>query len=128
MAGDSNSWTSRSNRYKPVKKNVQNFFISMKSVHLMLIICLCYLHCKKLIFTALFLPFFCLVKIAHLGQGQFWPSVTCQILIKFSFLESLWHKETDCTSFARKKNANFLQTCQRKFAHFLFFLIKNQVN
>ena len=31
---------------------------------------------------------------------MFWPTSTCQILIKFSFLESLWHKETDCTSFA----------------------------
>ena len=34
---------------------------------------------------------------------MFWPTFTCQILIKFSFLESLWHKETDCTSFAKKK-------------------------
>ena len=34
---------------------------------------------------------------------MFWPTFTCQILIKFSFLESLWHKETDCTSFAEKK-------------------------
>ena len=29
--------------------------------------------------------------------------LTCQILIKFSFLESLCHKETNCTSFAKKK-------------------------
>ena len=35
----------------------------------------------------------------------FWPTFSCQILIKFSFLESLWHKETDCTSFAK----NFFQ-------------------
>ena len=34
---------------------------------------------------------------------MFWPTFTCQILIKFSFLESLWQKETDCTSFAAKK-------------------------
>ena len=32
----------------------------------------------------------------------FWPTSTCQILIKFSFLESLWHKDTDFTSFAKK--------------------------
>ena len=31
-----------------------------------------------------------------------WPTFSCQILITFSFLESLWHKETDCTSFAKK--------------------------
>ena len=34
---------------------------------------------------------------------MFWPTFTCQILIKFSFLESLWPKEADCTSFAKKK-------------------------
>ena len=33
---------------------------------------------------------------------MFWPTFTCQILIKFSFLESLWHKVTNCTSFAKK--------------------------
>ena len=33
---------------------------------------------------------------------MFWPTFTCQILIKFSFLESLWHKETDWTSFGKK--------------------------
>ena len=33
---------------------------------------------------------------------MFWPTSTYQILIKFCFLESLWHKETDCTSFAKK--------------------------
>ena len=36
-------------------------------------------------------------------KSLFWPTFTCQILIEFSFLESLWHKETDCTSFAEKK-------------------------
>ena len=35
---------------------------------------------------------------------MFWPTFTCQILIKFSFLESLWHKETDCPSFAKKNS------------------------
>ena len=51
-------------------------------------------------------------------KSLFRPTSTCQILIKFSFLESLWHKETNCTSFA-KKNCKFLQTtCQRKFSHF----------
>ena len=34
---------------------------------------------------------------------MFWPTSTCQILIKFNFLESLWHKETDSTRFAKKK-------------------------
>ena len=35
-------------------------------------------------------------------KSLFWPTFSCQILISFSFLESLWHKETDCTSFAKK--------------------------
>ena len=33
---------------------------------------------------------------------MFWPTFSCQILIIFSFLENLWHKETDLTSFAKK--------------------------
>ena len=33
---------------------------------------------------------------------MFWPTFSCQILITCSFLESLWHKERDCTSFAKK--------------------------
>ena len=53
---------------------------------------------------------------------MFWPTFTCQILIKFSFLESLWHKETDCTSFAKK----FLQIiCKQPVKgnlHILVFL------
>ena len=55
---------------------------------------------------------------------MFWPTSTCQILMKFSVLESLWHQETNCTSFA-KKIENFLQaTCQRKFSHFSFSWLK----
>ena len=54
-------------------------------------------------------------------KSLFWPSSTCQILIKFSFLESLWHKETDYTSFA-KKIANFLQiTCKKGNLHIFSF-------
>ena len=42
-----------------------------------------------------------------------------QKMKNYTFLKSPWHKQTDWTSFARKKIANFLQpTCQRKFAHF----------
>ena len=43
-------------------------------------------------------------------KSLFWPTFTCQILIKFSFLESLWHKETNYTNFAKK--INLQRTCQ----------------
>ena len=33
---------------------------------------------------------------------MFWSTFCCQILIIFNFLESLGHKETECTSFAKK--------------------------
>ena len=37
-----------------------------------------------------------------LTKFLFGPSFICQILMIFSFLESIWHKKTDCTSFARE--------------------------
>ena len=47
----------------------------------------------------------CLNECFFLYQTKslFWPTSSCQIVIKCSFLESLWHKKTNCTSFARKK-------------------------
>ena len=88
---DSNSGTSNSNRYKSVKNVLQNFFISMKSLHLMLVLCWCYVQCKKFMFTALFSLFSARSKLPvsdqvnfdftvempvfkHRPPGQFWLS------------------------------------------------------
>ena len=32
---------------------------------------------------------------------MFWPTLSCQILIIFIFLESRWHKQTDCINFLK---------------------------
>ena len=42
------------------------------------------------------------MTIFPLTKFLFGPSFICQILMIFSFLESIWHKKTDCTSFARE--------------------------
>ena len=55
----------------------------------------------------------------HTQSPSFRPTFTCQILIKFCFFKSLWHKETNCLSFA-KKIENFLQ----KFLHILNGMVK----
>ena len=52
---------------------------------------------------------------------MFWPTFTCQILIKFSFWESLWHKETDCTNFARKKLQIFCKPPVKRNLHIFSF-------
>ena len=52
---------------------------------------------------------------------MFWPTFTCHILIKFSFLESLWHKETDCTSFAKKKMQIFCKQPVKGNLHIFSF-------
>ena len=51
---------------------------------------------------------------------MFWPTFTCQILIKFSFLESLWHKKTNCTSFAKKLHI-FCKQHVKVNLHFISF-------
>ena len=56
-----------------------------------------------------------------LTKSLFWPTFTCQILIKFSFLESLWHKKTNCTGFA-KKNCKFLAKSLSKENFHTFFV------
>ena len=48
-----------------------------------------------------------------------WPTFSCQILIIFSFLESLWHKETNCTTF--DIFLNYLYTTRQKICTFLTF-------
>ena len=68
---DSNSGTSNSNRYKSVKNVLQNFFISMKSLHLMLVLCWCYVQCKKFMFTALFSLFSARSKLPVSDQVNF---------------------------------------------------------
>ena len=45
-----------------------------------------------------------------------------QILIKFSFLESLWDKETNCTSFAKKNCKFFSNNLSNDICTFLVFL------
>ena len=52
---------------------------------------------------------------------MFWPTSTCQILIKFSFLESLWHKETSCTSFAKKMQIFWKHPVKRMNVSFVIF-------
>ena len=58
-------------------------------------------------------------------KSLFWPTSTCQILIKFSFLESLWHKETNCTSFAKKMQIFSKQPVKGNLHIFSFSWLKS---
>ena len=53
---------------------------------------------------------------------MFWPTFSCQILITFSFLESLWHKETYCTSLQRNLCKLFANNPSKEICTFLVFL------
>ena len=66
----------------------------------------------------------CLNEYFFLSQTKslFWPSFSCQILIILKFLESLWHKKTDCISFAKKFCKLIAYFPSKEISTFLDFL------
>ena len=74
---------------------------------------------------------YCLSLQAHCLNGYFFLLQTkclfshffrCQILTIFSFLGSLWHYDTDCTSFAKKVSKLFAYNPSKEICTFLVFL------
>ena len=55
---------------------------------------------------------------------MFWPNLSCRILIIFSLLESLWYKETDCTTDCEIKWQIFLQPVKGNLHIFSFSWLK----
>ena len=60
-----------------------------------------------------------LIALSKTGLSSFWTTYSYQILIIFSFLESLWHKET----FYKEIFANYLHTTRKKNLHIRLFKI-----